>query len=141
MPVYGNAGTYNVQINPFAQHQQTDGIIYKPLYSLLGGFEEVCDSWINYTVRALRPKLMIFLTYSSVSRAQSTHNMTGACGVSTAMTGAHLDIHLRSPIVRSPSQTIVTATHRFASSYEELFFSSQILFLPIILNIYHAARG
>ena len=49
MPVYGGAGTYNVKISPFQANQQTDGLIYKPAYSLTGGFEEVCDSWINYT--------------------------------------------------------------------------------------------
>ncbi|EPE31455.1 hypothetical protein GLAREA_12758 [Glarea lozoyensis ATCC 20868] len=49
MGVYGAAGTYNVKISPFQANQITDGLIYKPAYSLSGGFEEVCDAWINYT--------------------------------------------------------------------------------------------
>jgi hypothetical protein len=49
MPVYGAAGTYNVHISPFQSNQITDGLIWKPAYSLAGGFEEVCDTWINYT--------------------------------------------------------------------------------------------
>ncbi|RDL35699.1 Uncharacterized protein BP5553_06311 [Venustampulla echinocandica] len=49
MPVYGAGGTYNVRINPFQENQLTDGIIYKPQYSLQGGYEESCDAWINYT--------------------------------------------------------------------------------------------
>ncbi|KAH8590606.1 hypothetical protein B0O99DRAFT_691392 [Bisporella sp. PMI_857] len=47
MPVYG--GSYNVQFKPFAKHEITEGLHYKPLYSLGGGFEEVCDTWINGT--------------------------------------------------------------------------------------------
>jgi hypothetical protein len=37
MGVYGAAGTYNVKINPFQANQLTDGLIYKPAYSLSGG--------------------------------------------------------------------------------------------------------
>lgn len=47
MPDYG--GTYNVQFTPFAPHTITDGLCYKPLYTLTGGFSETCDSWINGT--------------------------------------------------------------------------------------------
>jgi hypothetical protein len=47
MPVYPNS--YTVILNPWAQHEQTDGILYKSLYSLGGGFEESCDSWFNGT--------------------------------------------------------------------------------------------
>jgi hypothetical protein len=47
MPVY--PGAYNVVLSPWAAHTQTDGILYKPLYSLNGGFEESCDAWFNGT--------------------------------------------------------------------------------------------
>lgn len=47
MPWYG--GNYNVQFKPFAQHEITDGLRYRPLYSLTGGYEEVIDSFINGT--------------------------------------------------------------------------------------------
>ncbi|CZR62182.1 uncharacterized protein PAC_12079 [Phialocephala subalpina] len=47
MPVY--PGVYNVILSPWAPHTQTDGILYKPLYSLTGGFQEACDAWFNGT--------------------------------------------------------------------------------------------
>ena len=38
-----------MSINPWATHEQVDGTLYKPLYSLTGGFEETCDAWFNGT--------------------------------------------------------------------------------------------
>ena len=47
MPVYPQS--YTVQLSPWQKNEQTDGILYKPLYSLQGGFEEACDAWFNRT--------------------------------------------------------------------------------------------
>ena len=49
MPAFG--GSYVTQLKPFQKNEITDpaGLCYKPLYSLNGGFEEACDSWINGT--------------------------------------------------------------------------------------------
>jgi hypothetical protein len=40
MGIYGAAGTYNVKISPFQANQLTDGLIYKPAYSLSGGMHK-----------------------------------------------------------------------------------------------------
>jgi hypothetical protein len=48
MPIYPQS--YTVSLNPF-QHvpEPTDSILYKPQYTLQGGFEESCDAWFNRT--------------------------------------------------------------------------------------------
>jgi len=47
MPVYPQ--TYTVSLSPWQKQEQTDGILYKPQYSLQGGFEESCDACFNCT--------------------------------------------------------------------------------------------
>lgn len=45
MPVY--ASPYIVSISPWYQRELSDGILYKPQYSLGNSFEESCDAWFN----------------------------------------------------------------------------------------------
>jgi hypothetical protein len=141
MPVYGNAGTYNVQINPFAQHQQSDGIIYKPLYSLQGHFEETCDAWINYTVCPLRLQIHIYsliLTHSQgpvntrydwIMQNVNGHDWS-SLGHSTSVTNSML------PLTKYPSPYSF-----FDPCPLKSIVSSQISLLPITLSICHTARG
>ncbi|CZT01099.1 hypothetical protein WAI453_009523 [Rhynchosporium graminicola] len=50
MPVYTNP--YSVSISPWYQNELSDGIIYKPSYTLGNSFEESCDAWFNNTSAA-----------------------------------------------------------------------------------------
>ncbi|KAF8857878.1 hypothetical protein BDZ45DRAFT_802911 [Acephala macrosclerotiorum] len=38
-----------ILLSAVQQATDTDGILYKPLYSLTGGFQEACDAWFNGT--------------------------------------------------------------------------------------------
>lgn len=50
MPVYTNP--YLVTVSPWAQRELSDGILYKPSYTLGNAFEESCDAWFNDTSSA-----------------------------------------------------------------------------------------
>ncbi|KAH7312843.1 hypothetical protein BKA65DRAFT_467072 [Rhexocercosporidium sp. MPI-PUGE-AT-0058] len=50
MPVYPSP--YSVALSPWAQHELSDGILYKPSYTLGNAFEESCDAWFNNTSTA-----------------------------------------------------------------------------------------
>jgi hypothetical protein len=48
MPVYPS--TFNVQLSPWGPAPELyEGILYKPSYSLTGGFEEAADAWLRPT--------------------------------------------------------------------------------------------
>ncbi|KAH6717369.1 hypothetical protein BKA61DRAFT_547217 [Leptodontidium sp. MPI-SDFR-AT-0119] len=50
MPVYPSP--YSVALSPWSQHELSDGILYKPSYTLGNAFEESCDAWFNNTSTA-----------------------------------------------------------------------------------------